>query len=293
MNRQIAFIVLAVGLILAFFNNVFFTVYQTDKALVQRLGNFVTKGGGEIKVLEPGLHMRIPMLDQVLFFDSRINTAEVPSERIVTREKKDLIVDLFVQWRIQNFPLFYTRTKNVSADVLIRQKVVDVLRAEFGQRTIKNIVSGDRQEVLGKLKSRTEENLDGLGIKLIDIRIKRIDFPPDINDAVFDRMRSDRKRDATDLRSKGASEAEILRAEADKEVRVILAEADKEAEKIRGEGDASAAQTYADSYSQAPEFYDFYRSLEVYRKGFHDKQDVLILKPDSDFFKYFKHSRKE
>lgn len=282
-------LLVALVIVLALLGSIVFTVYETDRAIIVRLGEFVSDKD-KVKVLEPGLHIKVPFIDRVLFFDSRLQISDIPSERIVTKEKKDLIVDLFIQWRIRDYPLFYNKTRMVSADVFLRQNVVDTLRAEFGQRTINTIVSGDRKELLGKLKSSTESSVAGAGMELVDIRIKRIDYPPEVNDAVYDRMRSDRKQFATEIRARGASEADIIRADADNKMKVMVAEAEKDSEKIRGLGDAEASGIYAAAYNKSPEFYEFYRSLDAYKKSFQSNQDILVLKPQGEFFKYFNKS---
>jgi membrane protease subunit HflC len=223
---------------------------------------------------------------------------EVPSERIVTKEKETLLVDLFVQWRINDYALFYNTTYGTSEDVdgsdraeqLLRQNVKGILHAEFGQRTLQNVVSEERKDLMEKIKIRSNDVVNGYGMQIVDVRVNRVDFPPEVNDKVFARMNSERKRIAVGYRANGESEAAILRANADRMARVTIAEAEKESEKLRGEGDAKAAEIYANSFNQSPEFYRFYRSLEAYKNSFQNKQDVLVLKPDSDFFKYFRNS---
>ncbi len=269
-----------------------YSVYETDRVLLVRLGKIVTDAEGKDKVIGPGLHMKFPFLDTALFFDTRLNMSDIASARIVTKEKKDLIVDLFVEWRINDYGQFYRSTNGAEdskerAQELLHQKVVDILRSEFGQRTIKELISGERKDLMEKLRKSTDDNVSGLGMELVDVRMRRMDLPPEVSDAVFDRMRSERKRVATELRANGEAKAEIIRAEADKERRVLLAEAEKEAQILRGEGDALATQLYANSYNQAPEFYEYYESLKAYKKVFKDKNDILILKPDSKFFQYF------
>ncbi len=296
MKKLSTSVLVGILLVLFLFGSSVFTVYETDRALIVRLGRLVTEDGDKAKVLEPGIHVKIPLLDTALFFDTRLNMTDISSARIVTSEKKDLIVDLYVEWRINDFAKFYTSTFGMGdsrdrAEELLRQKVVDVLRAEFGQRTIRNVVSGERKELMERLKTNTGENvIAGLGMELVDVRIRRIDLPPEVSDAVFDRMRSERKRVATELRANGESKAEVIRAEAEKQRRVLLAEAEKEAQRLRGEGDALAMRTYSASYSQSPEFYEFYKSLEAYKQSFNDKQDVLVLNPNTSFFKYFRNT---
>lgn len=275
-----------------------FSVYETDRVLLVRLGKIVTDAKEDDKVIGPGLHMKIPFIDSALFFDTRLNMSDIPSARIVTKEKKDLIVDLFVEWRISDYGQFYRSTNGAEdskerAQELLHQKVVDILRSEFGQRTIKELISGERRDLMEKLRKSTDDNVSGLGMELVDVRIRRMDLPPEVSDAVFDRMRSERKRVATELRANGESKAEVIRAEAEKERRVLLAEAEKEAQLLRGEGDALATQLYANSYNQAPDFYEYYESLKAYKKVFNGKNDMLILKPNSKFFQYFGSRFKE
>lgn len=269
-----------------------FEVYQSQRALVIRLGEFVKEdsdSGAKVKILEPGLHIKMPFIDKVVFFDARLQTSDIPAGRIVTNEKKDLMVDLFIEWKIEDYALFYQKTKVVSADIFLRQNVVDILRSEFGQRTIKEVVSGDRQTLLSKLMSGTAANAQSAGMKVIDIRIKRIDYPQVVNEAVYERMRSDRKGDATKLRAQGLKEAERIRSEADNKVRIILAKSEMEAQKIKGQGEANAAQVFAESYGKAPDFFDFYGSLKAYRNIFQSETDIFVLRPDSEFFKYLKN----
>lgn len=286
-------ILIAIALVLILISSSFYTVYETDKVLIVRLGKVLTDTEGHDKVIGPGLHIKFPLIDSVLFFDTRLNMSDIASARIVTREKKDLIVDLFVEWRINDYGQFYRSTHGAGdskdrAQELLHQKVVDVLRSNFGQRTIKDLVSGERRDLMETLRKSTSDNVAGLGIELVDVRIRQMNLPPEVSDAVFDRMRSERKRVATALRAEGAREGEVIRAEAEKERRVLLAEAEKESAILRGEGDAFATDLYAKSYNQAPEFYEFIKSLEAYRTAFKDKQDVLVLKPESNaFFKYF------
>lgn len=292
MKRLSTPVLIGIVLVLLLISSSIYTVYETDKVLLVRLGKVVTDAQGKDKVIGPGLHVKLPVIDTVLYFDTRLNLSDIASARIVTSEKKDLIVDLFVEWRISDYGQFYRSTNGAGdsrerAQELLHQKVVDILRSEFGQRTIKDLVSGERKDLMEKLRKSTGDNVSGLGIELVDVRIRRMDLPPEVSDAVFDRMRSERKRVATRLRADGESTADIIRAEAEKTRRVLLAEAQKEAAVLKGEGDAFAMQLYAKSYNQDPEFYKFYKSLEAYQESFKDEKDVLLLKPDNGFFKYF------
>jgi len=305
-------LILSLILLVGFFSLSAYTVYEPERAIVSRLGKLmaedrqghscqflkveknlsaIAEGACKPLVIGPGLHFKVPLLDSISILDSRLLLSLVSSERIPTKEKKDVIVDLFVKWRIEDFGLFYLRTNNQKgAELLLKQKVVDGLRAAFGQRTIKELVSG-REKVMEQLKKDTNSNAHGLGIEVMDVRIKRIDFPPEVSEAVYKRMRTDRETAAVQLRANGESEAEKIRAGAEKEKRIILAEANKTAEELRGKGDAAASEIYAKAYSQAPEFFEFYRSLEAYKKSFKGMDDILVLEPNSDFFKFF-HNKK-
>ena len=296
--RFFSLIAVVVLFLLAFIGLSLFTVVETNRAIVARLGELKTDNEGKIIVYGPGLHIKLPIVDSLHVFDARLNMTEVPSERIVTKEKEVLLVDLFVQWRINDYALFYNTTHGVAeglnggdrAQQLLRQNVKGVLHAEFGQRTLQNVVSGERNELLEQLRTRAADNVKGYGMEIVDVRINRVEYPPEVNEKVFARMSSERKRVAVGYRASGESKAAIIRADADRTARVIIAESQKEAERLRGEGDATAAEIYANAFGQSPEFYRFYRSLEAYKKVFNDKRDVWVIKPDSEFFKYFKSS---
>jgi len=298
MMGNITKLLVILAIVLAVIGSTVFTVYETDRAIIARLGELKKDKTGKVRVFQPGLHWKLPLIDTVHVFDARLNMAEVPSERIVTKEKEILLVDLFVQWRIIDYALFYNTTYGIAdgingrdrAEQLLRQNVKGVLHAEFGQRTLQNVVSGERKELMATLRKRADDNVTAYGMEIVDVRINRVEYPPEVNDKVFARMSSERKRVAVAYRASGESKAAIIRADADRMARVMIAEAQKEAERLRGEGDAKASQIYAQSFNQSPEFYRFYRSLEAYKNVFQDKQDVLVLKPDSDFFKFFQNS---
>ncbi|MFT6208141.1 MAG: membrane protease subunit HflC [Colwellia sp.] len=249
---------------------------------------------GEMIVYEPGLHLKIPFINNVRKLDARIQTLDEAADRFVTSEKKDLMVDSFVKWRIVDFSTFYLRTSGSveNARALLKQKVNNGLRTEFGTRTIKEIVSGDRDGIMAKALASAESSREDLGIEVIDVRIKAINLPAEVSASIYDRMRAERTAVAKEHRSKGQEQAEIIRATIDAKVTVMLATAQKEAQEMRGEGDALAAKVYADSYGQDPEFFSFYRSLEAYEKSFSSKSDILVVKPDSDFFNYLKEGAK-
>ncbi len=261
-----------------------FTVEQRQLAILFRLGEIVRTD------FQPGLHLKMPFINNIRKFDSRIQTLDAPPERYLTAEKKNVIVDSFVKWRIKDVAKYYTAMGGSTdrANIRLSQIIKDGLRAEFGKRTIQEVISGERNEVMRILREATDKQANEFGIAVADVRIKRIDLPDDISNSVYSRMEAERARVAKELRSQGAEAAERIRADADRQRTIILAEAYREAEKIRGEGDAEAAATYAQAYSQDAEFYSFYRSINAYRKVFSDKSDVMVLSPDSDFFSYMK-----
>lgn len=288
LNKSL-FIVLSLGLLVVLSS--IFTVQQSQQAIIQRLGKFlIDPDGATAKLYAPGLHFKIPLVDTVHFLDQRLNILNINKSRIVTIEKKDVIVDLFVQWRIKNFDLFFkanNRGRISIAERLLFQKTIDGLSAEFGKRTIKEVVSGERLQLMRKLQDDINKSAAPQGIEVMDVRIKRIDLPDEVSSAVYSRMRTERESAARRFRADGASQAEIIRSTADKEARIELATAKKKAAYLKGSGDATAVKIYASSYKRNPEFFEFVRSLEAYRNSFHTKKDVLILKPEGDFFKYF------
>ena len=279
-----------------------FTVYQHDRVLISRFGKFNRNSNEEAIIYEPGLHFKLPVIDKIHNFDTRLQMLGFESSSIFTSQKKEVRVNLFVQWRIRNFERYYIRTgantvqgyrgRQNQAQQLLRQKVFDGLRAEFGRLTIKDVVSGERIELMARLSKHTDKSARELGMEVVDFRIKQINLPEAVSAAVYDRMRAERERVAAELRASGSAAANIIRANADKQQRIILAEAKEIAEKLRGDGDSQAVRIYAKSYKKDPGFYEFHRTLEAYKNTFNTKQDVLILRPDSDFFKFF-HGTKQ
>ena len=241
-------------------------------------------------VFEPGLHFKIPFIETVRKLDARIQTLDEPADRFVTSEKKDLMVDSFVKWRIVDFSTYYLRTAGSvdNARQLLKQKVNNGLRTEFGNRTIKEIVSGDRDAIMSKALESAASSREDLGIEVVDVRIKAINLPTEISQSIYERMRAERTAVAKEHRSQGQEQAEIIRATIDAKVTVMLAEAQKNSFTVRGEGDALAAKVYSDAYTKDAEFYSFYRSLEAYEKSFSSKNDIMVVKPDSEFFRFLK-----
>jgi membrane protease subunit HflC len=273
-----------------------FIVFEGQRAIVFEFSKIKRDGdSGDMKIYQPGLHFKFPFINTVRKLDARIQTLDEAPDRFVTSEKKDLMVDSFVKWRIVNFSTYYLRTSGSidNARALLKQKVNNGLRTEFGTRTIKEIVSGDRNAIMAKALESAESSREDLGIEVIDVRIKAINLPTEVSTSIYERMRAERTAVAKEHRSQGQEQAEIIRATIDAKVTVMLATAQKNAQEVRGEGDALAAKVYADSYGQDAEFFNFFRSLEAYETSFSSKSDILVVKPDSDFFNYLKNGEKE
>ena len=266
-----------------------FTVDQRQSAIVFRLGEIIS-----IKK-QPGLYFKVPILDNVRYFDMRIHTLDSPEpERFLTSEKKNVLVDSFVKWRIADVRQYYISVggDEQRAQLRLSQTVNSSLRDEFGNRTVHDVVSGERDQIMELMREKANEDARKIGVQVLDVRIKRVDLPQEVSESVYRRMEAERKRVANELRSTGAAEAEKIRADADRQREIILAEAYRDAQRTKGQGDAKAAEIYAEAYKQNPEFYSFYRSLEAYRQGFKTKNDLLVLDPNSEFFKYLKHAGK-
>jgi membrane protease subunit HflC len=246
---------------------------------------------GEIVAIEdvPGLKFKMPFVNNVVKFDNRIQTLDTPPERFLTGEKKNVIVDSFVKWRISDAEQFYKATGGIvtRANNRLAQIIKNGLKSEFSKRTISDVVSGERAEIMSNIVEMARADFSEFGIDIIDVRIKRIDLSQEVSNSVYRRMRAERQRVAKEFRSKGAQEAEIIRAAADRERTVILANAYRDSEKIRGEGDATSANNYAQAYNQNTDFYSFYRSLESYKKSFSNQSDIMVLNPNTEFFRHF------
>lgn len=266
----------------------FFTVDQRERVLLFQLGEI--KGAD----FAPGLHFKLPFFQRVLRFDRRILTLDNQTENFLTIEKKNVEVDFFVKWRIIDTTNYYRATGGQELVAMDRLAAIvnPGLRAQFGSRTIRQVVSGERNEILDAVRKIAADRVDELGIEIVDVRVKRVDLPKDVSESVYQRMRAERTRVASDLRARGAEEAERIRAEADREAQITLANAYRESEMLRGEGDAKAAEVYAKAYGQDSEFYRFYRSLNIYRDSFGTRDNVLVIEPDGQLFKYFKSDSK-
>lgn len=263
-----------------------FYVDQRELAVKFRFGEIIESD------FEPGLHFKIPIVNNVQFFPRRILTINNPQELFLTKEKKNLFVDFFVKWRITDVSIFYetTRGEQVIASQRLLEIVKDGIRAEFAKRTVPEVVAAERRALMGSVLAKASSDAGTLGIEVIDVRVKRIEFSDEVSESVFNRMRQERARTAAELRAEGAENAEQIRAEADRERTVILAEAYRDAEKIRGEGDASSAAMYARAYQKDEEFYRFYRSIQAYRESIGTGNDILVLDADTDFLRYLNKS---
>lgn len=266
-----------------------FTVDQRQYAIVFQLG--------EIKevVTEPGINFKWPLIQNVRFFDKRILTLDAPEpERYLTAEKKPVLVDAFVKWRIHDVRQYYISVggDETVAKTRLAQTVNSGLREEFGKRTVHDVVSGERDKIMEEVQKKADADARQIGVEIVDVRLKRVDLPQEVSEAVYRRMETERKRVANELRSLGAAEAERIRADADRQREVIIAEAYREAQKIKGDGDARAAAIYARAFGENPEFYAFYRSLEAYRQSFANKNDVMVVDTTGEFFKFMKNAAK-
>ena len=287
MNRLVSYCVLGVIAFWLLMSSLFI-VDQRQFAIVFALG--------EVKsvISEPGMHFKLPPpFQNVLFLDNRILTLDTPdADRFITAEKKNILVDAFVKWQIVNPKLYFVSFGGDErrANDRMSQIIKAALNDEITKRTVREVISGERGKVMGAIQKKVAEEATQIGVGIVDVRLKRVDYVENINNSVYDRMKSERTRVANELRSTGSAESEKIRADADRQRTVILAEAYRDAENIRGEGDAKASATYAQAFGQNPEFYKFYRSLEAYRASFKSRSDVLVVDPNSEFFKYFKGS---
>ena len=289
MKNFIALIIVALGLLT--FSSLF-VVEEGNKAIVIQFGKVQRDSDtGNTTVFEPGLHFKLPFFDRVVTLDARIQTLDEAPDRFVTSEKKDLIVDLYVKWKIEDFAKYYLATGGIksSAEILLQQKVNNGLRSEFGTRTIQQIVSGERSELMDEAMAQASTSSDELGIEIIDVRVKQINLPLEVRNFIFQRMRTEREAVAREHRSEGKEKAEFIKADIDAKITVMLADAERNLRKLQGEGEAQAAQIYAETYTKDADFYRFLRSMDAYRKSFSSKQDVLVVEPDSDFFRYMKN----
>ncbi len=266
-----------------------FVVDERERAIVFRFGQIVAFDPQEGN---PGIRFKKPFINNVRKFDSRIQTMDAEPQLFLTVEKKNLVVDAFVKWRINDVYLYFTKLQGNKSNTRNRlsQRVNDALREEFGKRSVQNVISGDRVEIMDLVRDSVNSEMEGLGVEVVDVRLKRVDLDPEVSERVYSRMEAERSRVAKELRAEGSELAEQIRADADKQREIIVAEAFKDAEQIRGEGDAAATNIYAEAFGRDRDFYQFYRSLSAYSNTFADPSNLLVVEPDSEFFRFFKES---
>ncbi|WP_153109368.1 protease modulator HflC [Propionivibrio limicola] len=289
MKASLNFVSAIAAAVLVVLSMSMFTVDQRQHAVVFQLG--------EVRevIAEPGLYFKWPLIQNVRYFDKRILTLDsAEPERFITSEKKNVLVDSYVKWRIVDPKLYYVSVAGDEsrAKTRLSQTVNAGLREEFGKRTVHDVVSGERDKIMEQMRQKADLDARKIGVQIVDVRVKRVDLPTEVSESVYRRMEAERKRVANELRSEGSAEAEKIRADADRQREVIVAEAYRDAQKVKGDGDAKAAAIYAQAFNQNPEFYAFYRSLEAYRGAFRNKSDVVVVEPSSDFFKYMKNVSK-
>ena len=291
MSPKQTFYVLLGLVVLLVGSNSIFVVNQWETGIVLRFGKIHgIEDTGSAEAFDPGLHFMIPFVDRVVKIDTRIQTMDSRPQEALTNEKKALVVDTYVKWRVSDYGQFYLRTQNDfnRAESLLERIVNNDLRAEIGKNTVKETISGEREQMMIDVRDYSNSSAQELGIDVVDVRVKQVNYPPEVSENVYERMRSERERVATAFRSNGRKEADIIEASADKEATIIEANAVRDAKIIMGQADAKAAKIYAEAYEKDAEFFAFLRSLESYEKSFSGQQDIIVMRPDSDFFKYIK-----
>jgi len=285
MKRATAYVFVGLIVLALVFAMSVYTIDQRKAAIKFQLGEVVAVQ------TQPGLYFLVPIMQNVRLYDTRIQTLDSrDAERFLTSENKNVLVDSFVKWRIIDVRQYFVsvRGDSVAAEARISQTVNDALRAEFARRTVHDVVSGEREKIMTTVADKVDKDVKGIGVEIVDVRLKRVDLVPEISSDVYRRMESERKRVANELRATGQAEGEKIKADADRQRQVIVAEAYRDAQRVKGDGDAQASRIYAEAFQRNPEFYSFYRSLEAYRTGLRNKSDVMVLDPSSEFFKYFK-----
>lgn len=278
--------ILPIALVLILMSSAF-VVSEGQKGIVLQFSKVKRDADNLPVVYEPGLHFKVPFIDSVRIMDTRIQTLDEQADRFVTSEKKDLIIDSYIKWQIDDLAVYYLATggNRMQAEVLLKRKIDNGLRSEIGAHTIQEIVSGKRGDVMETALKRMARSSE-LGITVVDVRIKTINLPEEVSNSIYKRMRAERQAVAKEHRSQGQELSEVIRANTDRKVSIMLAQANKESSEVRGQGDAESSKIYADAYMQDAEFFAFLRSMQAYSKSFADKDDVMVLSPDSDFFKY-------
>ncbi|MEO7743940.1 MAG: protease modulator HflC [Usitatibacter sp.] len=285
MKRHSAIVLVALVVLGLVLSMSMYTVDQRRAAIKFQLGEVVAVQ------TQPGLYFLVPVLQNVRLYDTRIQTLDArDAERFLTSENKNVLVDSFVKWRVIDVRQYYVsvRGDSLAAEARISQTVNDALRAEFARRSVHEVVSGEREQIMSTVADKVDSDVKGIGVEVVDVRLKRVDLVPEISSDVYRRMESERKRVANELRATGQAEGEKIKAEADRARQIIVAEAYRDAQKTKGEGDAQASKIYAEAFQKNPEFYSFYRSMEAYRQSLRSKGDVMVIDPSSDFFKYLK-----
>ncbi len=281
-------VVVIVALVLLF--SVMFRVNQGSEAVILKLGELNQTSDGQVKVYSPGLHFKIPLLEEVKTYDMRLRTLTVDSSRVVTNEQKDVIIDAYLEWQIINISQFYRSVSGNDgrAELLLRQFLEASLRAEVGKIDIQGLINNERDQLMQRLTQSVQDQAKKIGIDVVDVRIKQIDLPDTVTESIYQRMRSERQKVASSIRAQGEQLSESIRADADATVTITLAQADRDAKEIKAKADAQAAKVYIDAYSQSEKFYAFWRSMQAYQASFANKKnDVFILKPQGEFFRYF------
>lgn len=283
MGGKVVFLLITAVVLVLLAGSTLYAVDEREKAVVFRFGEIIRSD------IEPGLHWKYPFINTVGRFDARNQTMDSEPEEYLTERKKNLVVDSFVKWRVNDAARYYVTVSGdkAVAERRLAQRVNNSLREEFGKRSVQEVISGDRSQIMDVVRKTTNEQARGIGVEVVDVRLKRVDLVDEVSEQVYRRMESERSRVAKQLRAEGAEEAEKIRADADRQRQIIIANARREAEILRGEGDAQATRIYADAFSRNEEFYTFYRSLNAYEDTFNSKDDLLVLEPDSQFFKYF------
>lgn len=288
MNQRMPFLAIIVALVLFIGNSALYVIKETERAVKLRFGRIVAAD------ITPGLYLKIPFAEDVRKFDARVLTLDAEPESYLTAEKKRVIVDAFAKWRIADVAMYYRATggDEAVAHARLADRVNDGLRNQFGVRTLHEVVSGERDLLMANIADGLNKTVrESLGIEVVDVRVKRIDLPTEVSEQVFRRMKAEREKEARELRSKGIEAGERIRADADRQQVILMANANKEAEQVRGEGDARATAIYSAAFQKDPEFYAFTRRLAAYRATFANKSDVMLLEPDSDFFRYLKNPK--
>jgi len=289
MQKSVVVAIVLLALLIVGMSSVYY-VDEREKAIVFKFGEIVRYT--DDKQLGPGLHFKTPMIEDVKFYDARVQTMDAEPELYLTAEKKNLVVDSYVKWRIKDVYKYYVTVSGERGRATSRlaEVVNNGLRDEFGKRTVNEVISADRAEIMDIMRETTDKQAAEYGIEVIDVRLQRVDLVADVSQSVYRRMEAERARVAKERRAQGAEAAEAIRADADRQREIILAEAYKQSEQIRGEGDARATSLYADAYGQDADFYSLYRSLNAYKEAFSSESDLLVLEPDSEFFRYFNKS---